>query len=165
MAAGKPPIDKVGDDSQDEATNALILAGRRAVGGSPPVTAYAIERSEGRLELAGDVFDAAPYGWVVAKGPLLGPVLQQAMQELIDLLHARRSRAVVGPGRRERSTPRRSTLRRADEGGPMSGAVELFERPGGRDRTGADRWRYPCAVPDGGSRVSSSPCWWRCSCG
>ncbi len=52
---------------------------------SPPVTAYAIERSDGRLATAGDVFDAAPYGFVVAKGsPPLGPVLQQAVQELID---------------------------------------------------------------------------------
>lgn len=84
VAAGKPPIDKVKYDSQDEATNALILGRVDALSADSPVTAYAIERSEGRLEPAGDVFDAAPYGWVVAKGSPLGPVLQQAMQELID---------------------------------------------------------------------------------
>ncbi|MGV9746217.1 ABC transporter substrate-binding protein [Rhodococcus zopfii] len=84
VAAGQPPIDKVKYDSQDEATNALILGRVDALSADSPVTAYAIERSEGRLEPAGEVFDAAPYGWVVAKGSPLGPVLRQAMQELID---------------------------------------------------------------------------------
>ncbi|MFZ2530146.1 MAG: ABC transporter substrate-binding protein [Rhodococcus sp. (in: high G+C Gram-positive bacteria)] len=84
VASGRPPIDKVKYDSQDEATNALILGRVDALSADSPVTAYAIERSDGRLEVAGDVFDAAPYGFVVAKGSPLGPVLQQAMQELID---------------------------------------------------------------------------------
>ncbi|WP_068165931.1 ABC transporter substrate-binding protein [Rhodococcus phenolicus] len=84
LAAGKPPIDKVKYDSQDEATTALILGRVDALSADSPVTAYAIERSDGRLATAGDVFDAAPYGFVVAKGSPLGPVLQQAVQELID---------------------------------------------------------------------------------
>ncbi|ETT27382.1 bacterial periplasmic substrate-binding protein [Rhodococcus aetherivorans] len=84
VAAGKPPIDKVKYDSQDEATNALILGRVDALSADSPITAYAIARSDGRLETAGAVFDAAPYGFVVAKGSPLGPVLQQAMQHLID---------------------------------------------------------------------------------
>ncbi|WP_420750466.1 ABC transporter substrate-binding protein [Rhodococcus sp. O3] len=84
VAAGKPPIDKVKYDSQDEATNALILGRVDALSADSPITAYAIERSEGRLETAGEVFDSAPYGFVVAKDSPLGPVLQQAVQELID---------------------------------------------------------------------------------
>ncbi|WP_287221365.1 ABC transporter substrate-binding protein [Rhodococcus sp. (in: high G+C Gram-positive bacteria)] len=88
--AGRPPIDKVKYDSQDEAANALILGRVDALSADSPVTAYVIERSEGRLEPAGEVFDAAPYGFVVAKGAPLGPVVQQAVQHLIDTgLYAR----------------------------------------------------------------------------
>ncbi len=84
VAAGLPPIDKVKYDSQDEAANALILGRVDALSADSPVTAYVIARSEGRLEAAGPVFDAAPYGFVVAKGSPLAPVLQQAVQHLID---------------------------------------------------------------------------------
>ncbi|WP_072752278.1 ABC transporter substrate-binding protein [Rhodococcus maanshanensis] len=84
VAAGRPPINKVKYDSQDEATNALILGRVDALSADSPVTAYAIARSSGRLEPAGPVFDSAPYGWPVRKGSPLGPVLQQAMQHLID---------------------------------------------------------------------------------
>jgi len=83
-AAGLPPIDKVKYDSQDEAANALILGRVDALSADSPVTAYVIARSEDRLEAAGPLFDAAPYGFVVAKGSPLGPVLQQAVQYLID---------------------------------------------------------------------------------
>ncbi|MEE2034555.1 ABC transporter substrate-binding protein [Rhodococcus chondri] len=84
LDAGRPPIDKVKYDSQDEAANALILGRVDALSADSPVTAYVIARSDERLEAAGPVFDAAPYGFVVAKGSPLGPVLQQAMQHLID---------------------------------------------------------------------------------
>jgi polar amino acid transport system substrate-binding protein len=82
--AGRPPIDKVKYDSQDEAANALILGRVDALSADSPVTAYVISRSDERLEAAGPVFDAAPYGFVVPKGAPLGPVLQQAVQHLID---------------------------------------------------------------------------------
>ena len=49
-----------------------------------PVTAYAIKQSNGKLEAAGEIFDAAPYGWPVAKGSPLAQSLQQALQHLID---------------------------------------------------------------------------------
>lgn len=82
--AGKPPIEKVKYDRQDDAANALILGRVNALSADSPVTAYAVKRSDGRLEPAGPVFDSAPYGWPVAKGSPLAPVLQQAMQHLID---------------------------------------------------------------------------------
>jgi len=84
VAAGKPPIRKIKYDSQDDVANALILGRVDALSADSPVTAYAIKRSEGRIVPAGSQFDSAPYGWVVAKGSPLGPVLQQAMQHLID---------------------------------------------------------------------------------
>ncbi|WP_424809638.1 ABC transporter substrate-binding protein [Rhodococcus sp. 27YEA15] len=84
VAAGKPPIDKIKYDSQDDAANAVILGRVDALSADSPVTGYAIKRSKGRLEAAGDPFESAPYGWPIVKGSLLGPALQKAMQLLID---------------------------------------------------------------------------------
>lgn len=84
VAAGKPPIRKIKYDSQDDVANALILGRVDALSADSPVTAYAIKRSNGRIVPAGGVYDASPYGWVVAKGSPLAPVLQQALQYLID---------------------------------------------------------------------------------
>ncbi|MCE4263856.1 ABC transporter substrate-binding protein [Rhodococcus sp. ACPA4] len=84
VAAGKPPIEKVKYDSQDDAANALILGRVDALSADSPVTGYAIKRSKGRMEAAGEPFDSAPYGWPIVKGSELGPALQQAMQYLID---------------------------------------------------------------------------------
>ena len=55
--------------------------------------------AQGRLVAAGDVFDAAPYGWPVAKGSPLGPALQQALQRLIDSGQYNRLLASWGVGR------------------------------------------------------------------
>ncbi|EME21853.1 ABC transporter substrate-binding protein [Rhodococcus triatomae] len=84
VAAGKPAIEKIKYDSQDDVSNALILGRIDAMSADSPVTAYAIKRSDGRLEEAGEQFDSAPYGWAVTKGSPLAPVLQQALQHLID---------------------------------------------------------------------------------
>jgi polar amino acid transport system substrate-binding protein len=82
--AGQPAIEKVRYDSQDEATNALMLGRVDAMSADSPVTSYAIERSNGELEPAGGVFDSAPYGYPVQKGSQLAQALQQAVQYLID---------------------------------------------------------------------------------
>ncbi|WP_238981256.1 ABC transporter substrate-binding protein [Williamsia herbipolensis] len=82
--AGKPAIDKVKFDSQADATNAVVLGKVDAMSADSPVTAYAIKQSGGKLATAGAVFDSAPYGYPVAKGSALGPVLQKAVQSLID---------------------------------------------------------------------------------
>ena len=49
-----------------------------------PVTAYAVKIAGGQLAPAGPLMDAAPWGWVVSKGSLMGPALQQALQRLIE---------------------------------------------------------------------------------
>lgn len=82
--AGKPAISIQKYDSQDEATNALVLGKVDAMSADSPVTAYAIKKSKGKIEPAGDIFDSAPYGYPVAKGSPLAPVLQKAVQYLID---------------------------------------------------------------------------------
>ncbi len=84
VADGKPAIDIVKFDRQDDATNALVLGKVDAMSADSPVTAYAIKQSDGKLEPAGPVFDSAPYGWPVAKGSPLATSLQQALQHLID---------------------------------------------------------------------------------
>jgi polar amino acid transport system substrate-binding protein len=47
------------------------------------VTAYMIKVSGGSLVPAGQMFDAAPMGWVVAKGSPLALSLRQALERLI----------------------------------------------------------------------------------
>jgi polar amino acid transport system substrate-binding protein len=48
-----------------------------------PVTDYAIKQSNGKLEAAGEIFEAAPYGWPVKKGSPLAESLVKALEHLI----------------------------------------------------------------------------------
>lgn len=82
--AGKPAIAITPFDGQDAATNAVVLGQADAMSADSPVTAYAIKQSNGKLEAAGEIFDAAPYGWPVAKGSPLAQSLQQALEHLIE---------------------------------------------------------------------------------
>ncbi len=84
VKAGKPAIIKMKFDSQDQAVNALLLGQVDAISADSPVTAYAIKKTQGQLEAVGPIYDAAPYGFPVAKGSSLGPALQQAVQYLMD---------------------------------------------------------------------------------
>lgn len=81
--AGKPAIEIVKFDSQDAATNAVILGQVDAMSADSPVTAYAIRQSNGKLEAAGEIFEAAPYGWPVAKGSPLAESLSKALEHLM----------------------------------------------------------------------------------
>lgn len=81
---GKAAITKLQFTSQDDATNAVVLGQADAMSADSPVTAYAVKQAAGKLVLAGSVFDAAPYGWPVAKGSSLAQALQKAVQTLID---------------------------------------------------------------------------------
>jgi polar amino acid transport system substrate-binding protein len=83
-AKGKPAVQAVRYDTQDEATNAVILGKVDALSADSPVTLYAISKTQGKLQAAGKTFDEAPYGIPVQKGSKLGPVLQKALQALID---------------------------------------------------------------------------------
>jgi polar amino acid transport system substrate-binding protein len=82
--AGKPPIEIVPFDGQDAATNAVVLGQTDAMSADSPVTLYAIKETNGKLEAAGEVFDAAPYGWPVQKGSPLAQSLQKALEHLIE---------------------------------------------------------------------------------
>ncbi|MFB9310778.1 polar amino acid transport system substrate-binding protein [Agromyces hippuratus] len=82
--AGKPAIQITPFDTQDAAANAVVLGQADAMSADSPVTGYAIAQTDGKLEAAGDVFDAAPYGFPVEKGSELAAAVQAAMQSLVD---------------------------------------------------------------------------------
>jgi polar amino acid transport system substrate-binding protein len=83
-SAGDKAIDILQFDDQGAASNAVVVGQAEAVLADSPVVAYAVQQSNDKLELVGDVYDAAPYGYVVAKGSGLSKALQAAVQSLID---------------------------------------------------------------------------------
>ena len=82
--AGQPAIEIIPFDSQDAATNAVVLGQADAMSADSPVTLYAIKQTNGKLVQAGEVFDSAPYGWPVEKGSPLAQSLLQALEHLIE---------------------------------------------------------------------------------
>ena len=83
VEAGRPEIKITPFDSQDAATNAVILGQVDAMSADSPVTAYAIKQSNGKLEAAGEIFEAAPYGWPVKKDSPLAQSMLKALEHLI----------------------------------------------------------------------------------
>lgn len=84
-AAGDEAIDIQQFESQADAT-AAIASGRVAAGlADSPVMAYAVQQTDGRLELLGDIYDSAPYGIVVQKAQTqFAEAIARAVQALID---------------------------------------------------------------------------------
>ncbi|WP_207344835.1 ABC transporter substrate-binding protein [Arthrobacter sp. E3] len=82
--AGKAAITIFKFDTQDQATNALVIGQVDAMSADSPVTLYAISKTDKKLQTAGDAFEVAPYGMPVAKDSEFAPVLQKALQALID---------------------------------------------------------------------------------
>ena len=80
--AGKPEINILGYDTQDEATAAVLLGRADALSADSPVTEYAVKQSNGKLQTVGDVYDVFLYGIPVQKGSSLGPALQAALKQL-----------------------------------------------------------------------------------
>jgi polar amino acid transport system substrate-binding protein len=52
---------------QDQATNAVVTGRADAMLADSPVVAYAVKQSAGKLATLGDIYEAAPYGYVVPK--------------------------------------------------------------------------------------------------
>jgi len=84
VAAGKPPIEKLKFDTQDAASNAVVLGQADAMSADSPVTLYAIAQTGDKLQPAGETFDVAPYGIVVAKDSELTKAVQAALQSMVD---------------------------------------------------------------------------------
>jgi polar amino acid transport system substrate-binding protein len=64
--AGKP-LKVLVYEAQDQATAAVVSGKADAMLADSPVVAYAVKQSSGKLEATGDIYDAAPYGYVVPK--------------------------------------------------------------------------------------------------
>ena len=66
-SAGKPAITIDRYQRQDQATAAVVSGKDDAMLADSPVVAYAVKKTNGQLELLGDIYDAAPYGFVIKK--------------------------------------------------------------------------------------------------
>jgi polar amino acid transport system substrate-binding protein len=66
-AAGNEAITIDQYDAQSDATAAIVSGKDDAGLADSPVMAYAVQQTNGQLELLGDIYDSAPYGYVVAK--------------------------------------------------------------------------------------------------
>jgi polar amino acid transport system substrate-binding protein len=64
---GEPPIQIDQYQGQDQATSAVVSGKDQAMLADSPVIAYAVTQTDGRLEKLGELYDSAPYGYVVAK--------------------------------------------------------------------------------------------------
>jgi polar amino acid transport system substrate-binding protein len=65
--AGKPAINPIVDADQGKVTTSVISGKADAMLADSPVGLYAITQTGGQLEAIGKIYDAAPYGFVVAK--------------------------------------------------------------------------------------------------
>ena len=64
-SAGNPAITVDRYQRQDQATAAVVSGKDDAMLADSPVLAYAVKQTNGQLELLGDIYDAAPYGYVI----------------------------------------------------------------------------------------------------
>jgi polar amino acid transport system substrate-binding protein len=84
-AAGDEPITINQFEGQDEATASVVSGRNDAVLSDSPVVAYAVQQTNGQLELLGDIYDSAPYGYVVAKDQTeFADAIAQAVAALIE---------------------------------------------------------------------------------
>jgi polar amino acid transport system substrate-binding protein len=83
--AGQEEITIQQYQGQDQATASVVTGQNDAMLADSPICAYAVQQSGGELELVGEIYDAAPYGYVVAQEQTeLAAALQAAVQALID---------------------------------------------------------------------------------
>jgi polar amino acid transport system substrate-binding protein len=66
-SGGKPAITIDRYQRQDQATASVVSGKDDAMLADSPVVAYAVKQTNGQLELLGDIYDSAPYGYVVKK--------------------------------------------------------------------------------------------------
>jgi polar amino acid transport system substrate-binding protein len=66
-SAGKPAINIDRYQGQDQATAAVVSGKDDAMLADSPVVAYAVKQTNGQLQLLGNIYDSAPYGYVVKK--------------------------------------------------------------------------------------------------
>ncbi|MGC5031873.1 ABC transporter substrate-binding protein [Micromonospora sp. DT229] len=82
--AGKPEINIDQYQAQSDATAAVVSGKNDAMLADSPVGAYAVKQSNGQLEVLGDIYESAPYGYAVPKDQAaFAEVLKEAVQAVI----------------------------------------------------------------------------------
>lgn len=82
-AAGKPAIKPIVDADQGKVTTSVISGKADAMLADSPVGLWAAKQTNGQLEPVGEVYDAAPYGYVVAKDQTaFAEALAEALKQL-----------------------------------------------------------------------------------
>ncbi|WP_341721326.1 ABC transporter substrate-binding protein [Micromonospora sp. FIMYZ51] len=82
--AGQPEISIDQYQAQSDATAAVVSGKNDAMLADSPVGAYAVQQSNGQLEVLGDIYESAPYGYAVKKDQTaFAEVLQEAVQAVI----------------------------------------------------------------------------------
>jgi polar amino acid transport system substrate-binding protein len=66
-SSGKPAMKIDPYQSQADATSAVVTGKDDAMLADSPVAAYAVKQTNGQLEALGDIYDSAPYGYVIKK--------------------------------------------------------------------------------------------------
>jgi polar amino acid transport system substrate-binding protein len=70
--------------AQSDATNAVVSGKDDAMLSDSPVCAYAVKQTNGQLALVGDIYDSAPYGYVLPKDQAdFGDAIKSALAALI----------------------------------------------------------------------------------
>ena len=83
-SGGKKAITIDQYDAQSDATAAIVSGKDDAGLADSPVMAYAVQQTGGQLALLGDIYDSAPYGYVVPKDQTqFAQALQGALKALI----------------------------------------------------------------------------------
>ncbi|MFE0593530.1 ABC transporter substrate-binding protein [Micromonospora echinospora] len=83
--AGKPAITIDQYQGQSDATAAVVSGKNDAMLADSPAVAYAVKQSNGQLQLVGDIYESAPYGYAVNKEQqAFADVLKEAVQAVID---------------------------------------------------------------------------------
>lgn len=82
-ACGANAIKILPFEGQDQATNAVVSGRADAMLADSPVVTYAVTQTQGKLEELGEIYDAAPYGYVVPKAETeFAQVLADALTEI-----------------------------------------------------------------------------------
>ena len=83
--AGKAKITIDQYAAQDDATSAVVSGKDDAMLADSPVCAYAVQQTNSQLELLGDIYDSAPYGYVLPKDATgFAKAVQGGLQAIID---------------------------------------------------------------------------------
>jgi polar amino acid transport system substrate-binding protein len=83
-SGGNPKITIDSYQDQGQATAAVVSGKDDAMLADSPIVAYAVKQTNGQLELLGDIYDAAPYGYVIEKEQTeFAQAIADAVQALI----------------------------------------------------------------------------------